>query len=496
MATFNFSWHTPNTTGNVNYKVLYRLMGTSIWTSYLTSGTSTAIGPVLNNSIYDIEVQNINNSDNAVSTIVNAIGFTDPNPIISVTNASVAFSFSNLSSYITSYTCTIALTATPGTIIDSVEIAPTTTISHTFTGLSPTTSYVLSITPVASEFSHTFVYTAITSEFATCATPTLSSSYITSGTAAAPPVLYLTWQDVAIYPSCGYQVSYRTKGSSSYLTLTTSGTTSGTTTISTLVTAPASYEGYIQSNCCSSNLSGNLPFGANGYQPITVSVSVVNNVAYQVHVASAFGSPYDTLVSGTFNSINASGTTSIPYSVTYPANADTAVLNVLGYTPAGNPTVQALTVNLSPVFDNGGSLQQFNNSLTPSYFKFYFTSGTTWNGSPTVLPSFTLDRFTVTETDISGNVLAGDINISWIYDQIYGTGVIPYNTLTLRVVDPGNNNVMGSATVSTAVLGAINTTVSITKQLTAITTSNSFNIQALWSNLSVINTVPFYLPLF
>ena len=59
---------------------------------------------------------------------------------------------------------------------------------------------------------------------------------------------------------------------------TTTGTTSGTTTVSTVLSIPSCYEGIIQSDCCSSSLSGNLPFGANGYQgdPTTLSATVDN----------------------------------------------------------------------------------------------------------------------------------------------------------------------------------------------------------------------------
>lgn len=139
---FDFGWTTSNLTSHVIYKVLYRVTGTSLWTTYTTSGTTTEIGPVIPNTIYDIEVQNINNFDNAISTIAQAIGFTNPNPIISVTNSSIAWSFVNLSSFITSYTISVALASNPAVPLQTTTVSPPIpgTVIGSFSGLFPLTS--------------------------------------------------------------------------------------------------------------------------------------------------------------------------------------------------------------------------------------------------------------------------------------------------------------------------------------------------------------------
>ncbi len=170
MATFHLTWTIADTTGQVSTKVRYRIKGTSLWTSFLVapSGT-TATFPAVDNRIYDVQYQNINNNDNPLSVIVNDIGITNPDPTISVTNTSVGYSFNNLSEDIDSYTGAIALFSAPNVILDSHVLSPAEPVSDEFTGLTPLTQYYLYIIPAADQFSRTFSYTFITDAVATCA---------------------------------------------------------------------------------------------------------------------------------------------------------------------------------------------------------------------------------------------------------------------------------------------------------------------------------------
>ena len=172
MATFNLSWEIANTTGTTAVKVKYRKKGTSLWTSTLVAASgTTAVVTGDNNYIYDFQYQNINNDDNPLSTIVNAIGFADPEPTFSPTNTTIGYSFDNLSEDIDSYTVAIASYLTPNVIIESQVKTPAEPVTGVFTGLSPLSQYYIYVTPAADQFSKTFTYIQITEELATCAAP-------------------------------------------------------------------------------------------------------------------------------------------------------------------------------------------------------------------------------------------------------------------------------------------------------------------------------------
>jgi hypothetical protein len=173
MATFTVPITVDNLAGSTNLKVKYRLEGESIWTSYLiaSSGTTTTSFVGDNNRIYDIQVQNLNSSDNPLSLISQAIGFTDPAPAITPTNTGVGYSFSNLSVDIDTYSVSITTSAAPGTIIATHVLPAGTfpgTVSDTFTGLQALTTYRMVITPVANQFSESFIHLFTTAAVAEC----------------------------------------------------------------------------------------------------------------------------------------------------------------------------------------------------------------------------------------------------------------------------------------------------------------------------------------
>ncbi len=492
MATFTIDWSLENSTSHINYKLYYRVAGTSLWTTLFTTANSYVLHGLTNNYIYDVQVQNINNFDNPTSLLMQAIGITDPLPILSPTNNTVAYSFTNLSYFMTSYTVTIALTSTPGTIIQTQEHSATDTITGILTGLSNSTAYTISITPVANQFSATFTYHITTAESATCAPATsVSASLLYSAISVVPVRLIVTWQSPVISPAQGYILAYRRKGDPDYTIQFTSGMTSGNTATAP-VDALVNYEGYLQANCGDGTISANIPFGANSYIIPTVSVAMqINPLKYIATVTSSFPNPYDTLMTGHFTS-SIAGT--VNYSLTYSAGNTTEDIVLANSAVSANEVISAVVLSTAvAVFDNGGSLQQFDSVSTPSYFKF-ITSGTPWNGNPAKLASFTLDEFTPTEADVSSNILAGTLNMSWIYDTVYLGGTSPYNTVVFEIRDPAGNALMGTCTTFTGTLGVNNTSIHITKQTTAITDTNSFNLVSMWSDGTVFDTISFYLP--
>lgn len=312
--------------------------------------------------------------------------------------------------------------------------------------------------------------------------------------------LNVAWTNPTPQAGCGYQVLYRKElYPEGYTTFLTSGSTSGSTSLSIVVAIPANYEGNVYSNCCD-GLSTPVPFGVNGFSTIYVGISLqLSPSKYLATISSPFPNPYDTLLSGTFISSVAG---LVSFSATYPANSTSSVI-VLSNTPvSANETFSNITITaLVSNFNNGGQLQQWDNIGTPSYFGFYSTSGTTsgitmWNGSPTALPSFVLRQFNVTSTNISGDTLTGDLLINWIQNYLYNAGLSPYDFVTYKVYDPGNN-LLGSVSTTGLSNGLRTATISLTRSSGTypLIISTQFRMDVVNSAGSVINTKVFYLPL-
>jgi len=300
-------------------------------------------------------------------------------------------------------------------------------------------------------------------------------------------------------PDCGYKAWYRRKGDTSYSTATTSGSTSGETSIGITVSAPACYEGYVKSDCCNNNLSLAAPYGVNAYSPVDVAVEVATvseELVFQATITSTYANPYDVLIGGTFNDTSISGTTTIAYTATYPAGSITATVTLVGTPVTSEDVISAVTITaIAPVFDNGGTLQQYDAVYTPSYFQFYdgSTSGVTWDGAPTTLPSFTLDDFNITAIDLNGNATAGRLLCSWIQHSLYGDAESPYNYITLQVKD-ADNVIIGSLLTTPLILGLINISIPLVKANRALVPSTPFTMVARWADNTIIASKVFYLP--
>lgn len=305
--------------------------------------------------------------------------------------------------------------------------------------------------------------------------------------------LTLAWTNPTPLPTCGYKAFYRRPKDSAYTESDTSGMTSGSTTIALPLSAVASYEGYIQTDCCSDLLSDGVPFGVNGYSQFTIAISiVVIHQQWLVTVTSPFANPYDTIISGTINFTLLGTPTTQDYTITYAAGSTSYAVEV-GVANGSAVFVSNVITAYAPEFDNGGQLQQFDPALTPSYFQLLDTSGHTWTGSPTSLPSFTLDAFNVTEVDGSSNPIAGDLLLSWIQPSAYSGGTSPYNIITITVTDQ-DNALLGETIVSTLTNGLRNTTISLTKAARALSTSTLFTMKTYWADDGLITTKTFYLP--
>lgn len=304
--------------------------------------------------------------------------------------------------------------------------------------------------------------------------------------------LIIHWTSPVPYPSSGFQIYYRRNYDFDYTTINTSGTTSGNTYLFP-ASAPACYEGYIHSWCGLENFSNDVPFGINAYSPVNIAIVIITNSA-RVTITANYPNPYSTLIDGTYIITNTSGSTSHAYSVTLAANATSSLVALIGFVPNG--TVSNITLDsIVSIFDNGGALQQLDLVNTPSYFAFYngATSGVTWLGSPLKLPSFILQGFNVTAVDTDDNPITGNILISWITDQVYGSAISPYNEVIFSVYDP-DTSFMGSAIYAPGTLGLQHAVIPIVKTTANIDISTEFTMKTQWGDLSTSATVLFYLP--
>lgn len=494
MATFGLSYTLENATGHTASKWYWRPAGTSLWTTIITSGMAYSVALQADNTIFDFAIQNINNEDNPTCATFQGIGFTDPEPIFNVSNSSISFEFEKPTEYITGYRATIALFSSPETVLQTVEISsPGDIVTGTFTGLSVATGYTIALLVAANEFDYTFNYNEVTTNLSTCYPPTNVFATLTSGTH-----LTVKWTSPSIPPSGGFIGSYRRKAVTlPYQTFTTSGTTSGNT-YSLTVEAPTNYSGFIQSVCEDDTLSELTAFGVNAYSPLFANVTINPESPYNfiIHLNSDYGNPYDNLVQVHWY---VNGIPNSSADVTYPANSTNSSIQISGQASSPDDVISDIQIfSISPLFNNGGELQQLDTVLTPDYFQFYsnLTSGTTWNGNPMILPSFTLDNFIPTEQESNSNITKGLLNFSWIYDSVYMDGVSPYGFITLQVIDIANSSVMGSVIFSTNLIGERNSSITITKQISEISPLTEFGMILKWADGSTLGIAYFYLPEF
>ena len=300
--------------------------------------------------------------------------------------------------------------------------------------------------------------------------------------------LDIAWSTPAPSPTCGYKALYRRRADPTYTEVDTSGTT-----LVIPVSSPASYEGKVVCDCCSESVSAGVAFGVNAYSLVSAS-AVLSNGQLSLTVSSAYGNPYDTLVTGSITVMVNSSPVAVPYTVTYPRGKTS---NVFPLGAQAGTTVSATTITaLAPVFANNGQLQELDPIRTPPYFKFYYAgqiSGNTWGGSPASLPSFTLDQFNVTETSVDGTtVLAGQLLFSYILGAVFPNS---FTNFTIEVFDPAAPSVpIGSVILSKTPLGLRSESILLNKSASPLTSATQFTMKVYWPDNTLFDTKQFYLP--
>lgn len=180
-TTATIPWTVDNTSGTTAFKVRHRLSGTTVWSSSTVPSNvdELAISALLINRLYDFQVVNINGDANPASAVVQSINITDPYPQFYPTNVAISLEFDNLSEDIDSYTATIAEVSTPGNILHTEVISPADSMEYTFVDLTPSTDYLITLTPVANQFYTTFSYTETTTAFSSCPAPNTVTATLT-----------------------------------------------------------------------------------------------------------------------------------------------------------------------------------------------------------------------------------------------------------------------------------------------------------------------------
>lgn len=299
--------------------------------------------------------------------------------------------------------------------------------------------------------------------------------------------LEITYDSPIPAPSCDYIVKYRKYGATVYTEVAVTGTT-----LSATIASPCSIEGIVYGDCCDDSLSAGTPFGINSYQQLTVEVAVnVPLQKFDITVSSEYGNPYDTVVAGTISYTISGDPFTYDYEVTYSAGSTEELFQEGVVSAAAVITGDTIT-SVVPVFNTDGQIQQFDSVNTPNYFQFMSTTGHTWDGSPTTLPSFTTNALIALEVEDSV-VTQANLLCSWVYDSVYEDGVAPYDFVTFQVYDE-DNALLSEQRQPVSPVGLRNITLFLEKAARELNTTNVFTMVTKWDDDSTIASLEFTLP--
>lgn len=168
----NISW-TP-AAGSAGQQIQYRVSGTPDWIAVVTLAstvTSYNLTGLAENTLYDIRVVNICQYGGPTpGSSIQKIKFGCPVLTIVPTVDTAAFSFNHTGASITKYVIQL-INATTSTVITSViKTTPSGTISDTFTGLTPSTTYKIAVIMYAGD-TFSFSNSCLPESFTTSAPP-------------------------------------------------------------------------------------------------------------------------------------------------------------------------------------------------------------------------------------------------------------------------------------------------------------------------------------
>lgn len=309
-------------------------------------------------------------------------------------------------------------------------------------------------------------------------------------------ILGVQWTEPTPVPSCGYRVQFRRNTEADYQ----SGETSGTTFIMPLNDEQlGSYEGMVICDCCDGKTSQGKRFGVNANTPLTFVGSVqADPLKFIIAVSAIYPNTYDVEITGVLNVHSDVG--GIDYSVGFGTltlpKGDTSAQRVFGSPIDATDTITSVDITaISPIFNNGGKLQQYDPINTPPFLGYYDGSGSI-PADGIFLPSTVLRQFNVTEVDVDDNPLAGNLIMSVIVDTT-GTPIpdLPFDTAIVAIFDGLSE--IGSLLISleqVLIGGYMEFTIPMIKGDNPIDTSTVYTMKLLLPDDTPVGSAVFHLP--
>ena len=354
--------------GASSYTVQYRAVGTTVWTSVVSSVTTVTLSSLSSTTQYEVQVATTCAS--GTSAYTTSSNFTTLTPCntptgvtvssITTTSASVTWTaVSGASSYTVQYRAV-------GTTVWTSVVSSVTTV--TLSSLSSTTQYEVQVATTCA--SGTSAYTASTN-FTTltpCNTPTgVAVSSITTTSAS------VTW--TAVSGATSYGVRYRIVGAATWITTTS---TTNTLALSSL-TSSSNYEVQVATVCA----SGTSAYTASTNFTTLTSCGVPTNVAVSnitatgatvtwtaVSGATSYTVRYRIIGAASWSSTTVTTNTKVFTSITSSANYEVQVRSVCA---SGNSAYTA-SVTFTTLTPCGVPTGLFTNQLTTTDAKVNWTA--------------------------------------------------------------------------------------------------------------------------
>jgi hypothetical protein len=144
MAQIPLTWIPAGGFNSTGQQVQYKPEG-GVWTTFQTVApaiSSITITGLLDNTVYEFRIVNLcaDGGPTPSPTVLTQIYISCPAPTFILSTNSIQYSFAHLGAQVTKYTVEL-LSAANVVLQTKTHLAPSGTISETFTGLSPNTNY-------------------------------------------------------------------------------------------------------------------------------------------------------------------------------------------------------------------------------------------------------------------------------------------------------------------------------------------------------------------
>lgn len=211
---------------------------------------------------------------------------------------------------------------------------------------------------------------------------------------------------------CDFITYYRRKGESHYHTAPASATG-----ITILTPVSGSFEGY---NVCSTDptISG-YPWGINGYNKLSIALTVDYRGCYLFTITSDFKCPYNLIIQGQFEEYTATASRFIHFEIIYKRNSNSQTSYIFEESIPRKPLpgtsyTQPTVSSINPDFKKDTDFAYTDPVYTPDYLGPYIETVPTWDQDPLSLPSVSIDYFSLDEDNDTKLTLV----LSWIQQDV------------------------------------------------------------------------------